>query len=279
VAGAADEAEGRTLQPAAERKAGVSSTDGLQTLHRALAILDLFTPTREEWTASEVAEEAGLSLATASRFMRGLEAHGLLARPNGRSYRLGAGAIDLGQRALQAVDFRTPLRPIAVALARDSDETCLVLALTELQDGVKVIDRAEVRQGARISVTIGHVLTGDAGLAKVLVAYLAPDEQEAVLGHKPSRVLAKEYELIVEQGFVVSFEGVDKGTWGVAAPVLGRSGHPMAAIGLVAPTSRHSATAEKRLTTMVRSAAAQAAARLNLPQDLRATPRTQRGGR
>jgi DNA-binding IclR family transcriptional regulator len=265
VVSTAKGAEEHTPGAAAGRKAGVSSTDGLQTLHRALAILDLFTPTNEEWTASAVAEESKLSLPTASRFMRGLEAHGLLAR-HGRSYRLGVGAIDLGQRALQAVEFRGPLRPIAVSLARDSDETCLVLALTELQDGVKVIDRAEIRNGARISVTIGHVLAGDAGLAKVLVAYLTPEAQEAALGHKPSPALAKEYDLITAQGFGVSFEGVDEGTWGVAAPVLGRSGEPVVALGLVAPTSRHSPTLEKHLTALVMAAAADAAVRLNLPQ-------------
>src|SRR5579872_4915219 len=117
---------------------GVNGMTGVQTLDRALAILKLFQPDAPEWSAAEVARELGLTLPTSSRVMRALEDNGMLMRVEGRRFRLGFGAVELGSRALQSIDVRQRLRPLLVRLARESGETSVLGVITEARDAARV---------------------------------------------------------------------------------------------------------------------------------------------
>ena len=237
-------------KPAAQTE----SSDGLQTLHRALTILELFSDSRDEWTASEVSSELDLSLATTSRFMRGLESRGYLLRNSTRGYRLGISAIELGRRAVHALPMRSMVRPVTAKLARDSGETAVALTLVDTYDGALVVDRAESNTSIHLSVAIGEVLPLYSGIARTLLAYL-PEEDWALmakLGRRPE--LPAELADIRKRGYCESFEGVDAGTWGVAAPVLSPAGGPTLAIGIIAPLARHDAKIMKRTTALVLAA-------------------------
>jgi DNA-binding IclR family transcriptional regulator len=253
-------------------KQAVSSSDGLQTLHRALAILDLFDRHHEAWTPAAVASELGLAPATASRLLRGLQSHGLLIRTSRHEYRLGLGAVELGHRALRTFHWTEPLRPVTSRLARESGETAVAFVLNERRDGAVVVDRVEGQKGIQLSIAIGHTLALEAGLAKTLLSHLPSAEREAALGHQPSEPLTRELDAIRDRGWVISYEGVDLGTWGVGASVLERDGSPLVAIGVIAPIARHSVEVEHELVELVRSAAADAHRRLGLAADLGAQP-------
>jgi DNA-binding IclR family transcriptional regulator len=244
---------------------------GLQTLDRALAILALFDARRPEWTAAEVGRELGLTLPTASRFMRGLEARGLLMRIGERRYRLGFSAIDLGQRALRTLELREPLRPVLLDLAQESGATALLAALTERGDAARIIDRADGGSLVRIALEIGHVWPLHAGaMAKALLAH-HPDRDALVrrplraIGRNTitdARALADELEEVRRRGWAFSSEETEVGAWGVAAPVLGPSGRPLCSLGLVEPLPTRTAEEERRLVALARQAVARAEARL-----------------
>jgi DNA-binding IclR family transcriptional regulator len=242
----------------------VVTGDGLQTLHRACAILDLFDADREEWTASAVANELGLAPATAGRLLRGLLSHGLVIRSSGSSYRLGLGAVALGQRALRSFAWVEPLRPVTSQLARESGATAVAFVLNDRRDGAVVVDRVEGREGIQLSIAIGHTLPLEAGLAKTLLGHLSRAEREAGLGREPSEILARELDEIRDRGWAISHESVDRGTWGVGATVLDASGSPIVAIGVIAPIARHSVATEHRFVSLVRDAAEDAKRRLGL---------------
>jgi DNA-binding IclR family transcriptional regulator len=228
--------------------------DGLQTLDRALSILDLFRPEQEEWSAAEVAKELQLPLGTVSRFMRGLGAHGFLMR-SGRRYRLGFAAIELGQRALGSLQLRDRLRPVTVRLAREAGETCVLISPADISGQVRVLDEAEsAGAGFRIAVTLGHLLPLDEGVSKALLAHMTAEVREQVLGADQDENLEAELEEIRHQGWSMTYGEMEEGTWGISAPLLTPAGEPLAAIALVAPTARYSKVNEARMISLLLAA-------------------------
>ena len=236
------------------------SSDGVQTLRRALAVLDLFQPDRPEWAAAEVARELGLTLPTASRFLRGLEQGGMLMRGRGRGFRLGFGAVDLGRRAVATIDLRENLHPVVRRLARDSGETAVIAVIGERRTSARIIDRVEGREFVYLSLDIGHTWPLHAGaLAKALFAYM-PD-REAILEQPLSRVgkhtitdpaaLRAELDRIRENGWAMSSEETDVGAWGIAKAILDPAGLPVAAIGLIAPLGRQTPEYTDRLVGLL----------------------------
>lgn len=238
------------------------SPDGLQTLDRALALLSLFGPEQEEWTAAEGARETQLSLATVSRFMRGLESRGFLMRVSRRRYRLGFAAIELGQRALHSLQLRDRLRPVTAGLARDSGETAVLLALIENTTEARVLDEARAGAGFRVAVSIGHLLPLDDGLGAVFLASMPAAERLSLVGSNIPEVCRDSLDQITRKGWARA--RVADGVWGVAAPVLTPGGRPVAALGLIAPDSRSSEAAERKLASLLMPAVQEARRRLGL---------------
>jgi DNA-binding IclR family transcriptional regulator len=206
----------------------------VQTLERALAILDLFQPERPEWAAVEVARALDLTLPTASRVLRALDSSGLLMRVEGRRFRLGFGAVALGFRALRTIEVRERLHPLLVRLTRESGEACVLGVINEARDAAQVVDRVEGRDVIRISLDIGHAWPLHAGaLAKVLLAHM-PD-RETILEQPLEKVgkntitdreaLKRELDHIRSVGWAASTEETEIGVWGVAKAVL--DNHPV----------------------------------------------------
>lgn len=245
----------------------------MQTLDRAWAILSLFQADRPEWSAAEVGRELGLTLPTASRVMRALEGTGLLMRVEGRRFRLGFGAVELGQRALNAIDLRERLRPVLADLTRQTGQTSVLGVITESRDAARVVDRVEGRDVIRVSLDIGHRWPLYAGaMAKSLLAYM-PD-RDAVLEHPLARVgqrtitdraeLEAELGRIRRCGWATSAEETERGVWGVAKPILDDHGLPVAAILLMSPLDRESPEYREHLVGHLQAAIPQARRRLGL---------------
>jgi DNA-binding IclR family transcriptional regulator len=256
--------------------AAPSRTTGVQTLDRAVAILSLFQPEDPEWAAAEVARELGLAAPTAGRLMRALEQQGLLMRVDGRRFRLGFGAVDLGVRAQQTMEIRERLRPVLRRLARETGETSVLGVVNEARDAARVIDRVEGRDLIRITLDIGRIWPLHAGaLAKALLAHMPdrdmilaePLEQVAKNTITDPAELAAELERIHKRGWAMSAEETDSGVWGVAKAVLDESGSALAAILLIAPITRQSQTYAKELARHLQDAIPEARGRLGLAAD------------
>lgn len=255
---------------------------GVQTLDRALAILGLFQIDRPEWGAAEVARELGLSLPTASRVMRALEANGLLMRVAGRRFRLGFGAVELGFRALQSIEVRERLRPLLVRLARDSGETSVLGVINERRDAARVVDRVEGQEVIRISLEIGHTWPLHAGaLGKALLAHM-PD-RDGILEQPLANIgrntitdpdeLREELERVRRLGWAESAEETEVGAWGIAKAILDDNGLPTVGILLIAPLDRRTPETTRRLVAQLERAAPDARRRLGLRPELRRAQR------
>jgi DNA-binding IclR family transcriptional regulator len=87
------------------------SASGESVLTRAVRILEAFTPDETVLSVTQIARRARLHLATASRLVAELEAHGLLAREPDRRVRVGVRLWELALRASPALSLREAAMP------------------------------------------------------------------------------------------------------------------------------------------------------------------------
>jgi IclR family transcriptional regulator, acetate operon repressor len=196
-------------------------------LARAFDVLDAFPET--PIGLSELARRSGLSKTTTHRLVAQLVRHGAVERVPG-GLRLGLRLFELGQR----VPGLQPLRSRATASMYDllamSGETVHLA----IRDGTEVV-YVEKLVGSRGTLAPsrrgGRMPLQDTAVGKALVAHLAADELDDLLGQVSTK-LAADLADVRRHGFAVSIEELEPGLVCVGAPILGRDGEPMAALSI-----------------------------------------------
>lgn len=226
----------------------------------------------------ELSEAAGLPVSTLHRIVTVLRKHGLVTQdPLSKRYRLGYGAIDLGRRAASGLTIRQIAEPIMRRLAEQTGETVVLMVMNDTRDRSVCIERIESRHDLRLHLEVGEQSYLHAGASsKALLAYL-PEPEVAelvrrvglpVLAHNTIRdlsALQEDLRTIRRKGYALSSEETDPGAWGVAVPILTPDGPALASLGIAAPTSRHSADAQRRFVSLTVDAGREIAAALGLP--------------
>lgn len=249
----------------------------LKALEKTLRVLDLFSSARPEWGLLELSEAAGLPVSTLHRIITVLRRHGLVTQDaSSKRYRLGYGAIDLGRRAVSGLTIRQVADPFLRKLAEQTGETIVLTVLNDVRDKAVCIERIESRHDLRLHLEVGEQSYLHAGASsKVLLATFSPAEVEDLVRRVGLPLLApntiqdlsrlfEELATIREQGYAFSREETNAGAWGVAVAIVDRDERAIAAVGIAAPISRHSADAERRFITLTREAGAQIAEALGL---------------
>ena len=146
-----------------------------------------------------------------------------------------------------------------------------MLAVPEFPTGLaRYVALSESSHRLRVTAEIGTAVPMTAGAtAKAILAFQPESQIEAVLRRKVEpfaagtitdpAVMRRQLAEIRERGWAFSWEETYDGAWAVAAPLLDDENQAFAAIGVAAPTRRHSAEVEERLRRAVLDAAAQAA--------------------
>ena len=153
---------------------------GESVLARAVRVLAAFTADAPTLSVGEVARRSGLHVATASRLVAELVAHGLLERGPDRQVRVGVRLWELGARASPTVSLRDAAMPFLedvhavvghhVQLGVLDGEDVLFLERLSARDAVVNYSRI----AGRLALP-----TSSSGL--VLLAYAPPDVQQRVL--------------------------------------------------------------------------------------------------
>jgi DNA-binding IclR family transcriptional regulator len=255
------------------------SQASLQVLERTFAILDLFTAERPEWTTTEIASACALPVPTAHRILATLQRRGFVAREDlTKRFRLGAAAVELGERARLVIDLRRIALPVLRRLARVTDETALLTVVGEDRNSSLCLERVESSQPLRLSVEPGRRLPLHAGASqKALLAFMRADEIERVVTRPLERLcratitdaeaLLGNLDEIRERGWAISFEETNVGVWGVAVPVLDRRGEIAASLGLAGPSARLSQSEVADHVTRLQSASAEIERLLGFSRD------------
>ncbi len=224
--------------------AGNARDPGVSVAARLLALLGVFDEKVPALTLTQLADGAGLPIATAHRLVRELVAWGALVRAEDGRYMVGRRLWKLGLLAPDQSDLRTVASPFlhdiygatlaTVHLAiRDGDE---VLYLDRLAGHASV--PAVSRVGARLPL---HAT----GVGKVLLAYAPREVHDRVLRSltriTPYTVthpgkLENELRRVHREGYAQTVEEMTLGACSVAVPIRGGDAHVLAALGIVVPS-------------------------------------------
>jgi IclR family transcriptional regulator, pca regulon regulatory protein len=226
--------------------------ENVQSLDRGLAVIRAFGPGRVRMSLSDVAREAGLSRASARRFLITLVNLGYV-RAEGRDFSLRPSVLELGYAYLSGLglpEIAAPHLEELVAKVRESSSIAVL-------DGQQIVYVARVptERIMRISVSVGTRFPAYAtSMGRVLLAALEPDELEEYMAEADFSsitastltdpdVLRATVKEVGRQGFAIVDEELEEGLRSVAVPIRGSSGAVIAAANLAAHASRVSMTA------------------------------------
>jgi DNA-binding IclR family transcriptional regulator len=217
---------------------------GESVLARAVRVLDAFTAEEPELSVGEVARRSGLHVATASRLVGELAAHGLLERTADRRVRVGVRLWELGARASPSVSLRDAAMPFL------EDVHAVVghhvqLGVLDGED-VLFLERLTARDAViNFSRIAGRLPLPTSSSGVVLLAHAPRELQDRVLAQPLSPVTPAGFrsagplraalaEVRRTQAAVLDGHQHPDAT-GVAVPVRGADGAVVAALSVIVP--------------------------------------------
>lgn len=230
----------------------------VQSLDRAIDILECFHSGDEERGVAEIAGETELPRATVHRLLASLAHRGLLAHDErtGR-YRLGMKLFELGSLVGDSLDVRGVAHPHLVNLVQQSGETAHLVVL----DGTEIvfIDKVETDNPFRMVSQIGRRLPArHSGSGKALLAQLPETElvhqfREAAppLDDTSLANLTAQLATIRSQGWAIDDEETQAGLRCVGTVIRDRTGQPIAGMSISGPVVRVTTDRVSDLATLL----------------------------
>ncbi|RBP48265.1 IclR family transcriptional regulator [Roseimicrobium gellanilyticum] len=250
----------------------VESESQAPALQRGLAVLEFLAGREEGATLSEISAALGLSPASSFRLTGVLEDSGYVLREEtSRRFRLSRKLLRLGQPQHEGRSLVECCLPAMREVLAQTGETVQLCCLAEHE--CVMIEQLPSTHPFKYIVDLGsrppiHCCAP----GKAMLAYLPEPALGAALAattfttHTPrtlttAEALVESFGKIRERGFAVDqgehFEGIHC----VAAPLLDRHGHPVAAITIAGPSTRIQARRFNEYGRIMKQAAAQAALR------------------
>lgn len=246
-----------------EPKSGVehdadSRDGGVQSVDRALSIIETLAEDDEGYRLSDLAIRTGLSTSTVHRLLATLESRRFVQFDRSQSkWHVGARAFTVGATFARRRNFSAQAVPYLRKL-RDLTRETANLAVVD-DEFIIVLTRAESREIMRSLTKVGgRVAMVASGVGKAVLATYADEDVNAIIRHhgmprlteksivRPGE-LFKELEKVRRQGFAIDDEEACMGLRCIAAVVYNDCSEPLAAISVSGMTSR---ITDARLATL-----------------------------
>lgn len=214
----------------------------IESVQRAIAVLDTLAAAGHELGTTEIARRTGVNISTVSRLLSTLAGSGLVQHlPATGRYRLGIRVLHLASAARETLDIRTLVRPFLEEITALSRETATlsipgehdVMTLDFVQSPASVRSVAEIgRNSVRHATAVGKVFLAHGGRP--------PEELTRFTEHTlcDPAALAAEIETVRAQGWAVARAEREPDLNGVAVPVCDQRGDLVAILGVQGPAAR-----------------------------------------
>jgi IclR family transcriptional regulator, acetate operon repressor len=242
-----------------EPSAAPAVTPRIQSVARAVAVLDTIARSTAGTTAREISAEVGLSRATTYHLLQTLSAVGYVSAGDGRRYRLALGVSSLVQ-AFERHVLPEDLLPLARALASRTGESTYVAARRGA--GLNLLTSVPGHHQVAVATSpMGPIAHGHARASGKLLLALAPEDarERYLAAHPLERItrstitsraaLLESFARIRSDGYAYDEEEYAEGVCCLAAP-LGRGGVAYALV-LSAPRDRYQAHREEYKRAML----------------------------
>jgi IclR family acetate operon transcriptional repressor len=222
---------------------------GVQSVDRALSIIETLAEDDEGYRLSDLAIRTGLSTSTVHRLLATLESRRFVQFDRAASkWHVGSRAFTVGASFARRRNFSTQAMPYLRKL-RDLTRETANLAVVD-DEFIIVLTRMESREIMRSLTQVGgRVAMVTSGVGKAVLATYSDEDVGAVIRHhgmprlteksivRPSD-LFRELEKIRKQGFALDDEEACMGLRCIAAVVYNDCAEPLAAISVSGMTSR-----------------------------------------
>ncbi len=259
---------------------------GVQSVQRALSILETLAGAADGMGVTEAARALGLKTPTAHNLLRTLASRGYAAQDaSTQKYRLGPACAALGRAFQAGLSAPRAAEPHLQALSQKLNESAVL----------GVFEQGEVAFVARVEAE--HVLTVnfdrvwvrfayDSVCGRVLLAHMPPEERDAYIRSHPlsrardkdlrtKKALLEHLEQVRKQGYCAYWR--EQGTvLAVAAPVFDADGRVAAAVGVPVPSVRVGTQTKRKIIQAVRRTAEQISRDLGYSPPSTSAPRRAR---
>ncbi len=243
---------GVNAAPAPELRKSRADNGGVQSVERALSLLELLAQSGGGTSLTDLSARAGLNISTCHHLLATLMKSGYVAQvPGRRTYALGARVLHLGQAFMRQVDLPRRAQPV---LDRLNEVTGEAVHLAVLQgDQVVTVAKSEARQAVRVDAgVIGSAEPPHAtATGKAMLAWLPDDQVRRILDVNGLRrftpntitdraALIEDMRHVRRNGFAIDREEFQQGVVCVGAAVRDHSGAVIGSLSASAPAFRAS---------------------------------------
>ena len=232
----------------------------VQSVERVSIIIDVLGEFPQGISFGDLSTKVDLSKGTTHRLLSTLAFLGYVRQDaQTKKYNLGFKLVELGNRLLSQIDFRTEARSFLVDLAESTKETVHLVILD--QNEVLYIDKVESNShptGLRMASMLGSRIPAHcSAVGKVLLAALPEKQLDRLVSSKglPRQTentitdlgkLKEHLELVRKNGYALDKEENEIGIRCVSAPIHDQRGEVIAAISISVPASRMKAHVFKK---------------------------------
>lgn len=221
----------------------------IQSVERALFILELFDQKNKELSLKEISEKMSLTKGTVHGLIKTLESKKyLIQNPVNQKYKLGMKLFELGIRVSNNLNLRQIGSPYVKNAFKRLEETVHLVGF----DGHEAIyiDKAEGHNALRIYSQIGkRAPLYCTGVGKAILAFLIESEATEILNNLELKAftnktitdkeeIMKQLQQIRKQGFSIDNEEIEIGLQCIAAPIFDHSGKVIGSISTSIPKAR-----------------------------------------
>jgi DNA-binding IclR family transcriptional regulator len=221
----------------------------IQSVDRALKILDLFNEFETELKITDISEKLMLHKSTVHSLLKTLQTHQYIDQnPENGKYRLGMKLFERGNLVIHSLDIREIAKPHLNTLSKETLQTVHLVVL-DGKEGV-YIDKVEGVTSSALYSRIGRrIPIHCSSVGKALVAFKSNEEIEKILeGYEfdtrtehtitNKEDFLKELDLVRQTGYSRDNQENEPGVNCVAIPVRNYTGEVIAAISISSPAMR-----------------------------------------
>lgn len=227
----------------------MSMNDGVQSVERALDLLELLARSSDSMGISQLSAATGQPVGTVHRLLMTLVARGYVMRDSrNRRYALGSTARMLANANSQRLNWAEIAAPFLREVVEASGETANVV-VRERNQAVYVAQAQPVRMVRMFAELGNRVPLHSTGCGKVLLAYQTESVISSIIAqtglpaYTPKTItdpdqLQQELETVRHHGYAVDSGEQEEGVRCLAVPVYDPDGRVVAAMSISGPSSR-----------------------------------------
>ncbi|WP_240373988.1 IclR family transcriptional regulator [Bacillus piscicola] len=216
-------------------------TKGIQSLERAVYILDEIKNNQGPITLTELSHKTSMSKSSLQKYLVSfMKTDVLLYDESTRTYNLGSKLIDLGLHALNRMDVISIIDPFLIKIKEELNQSSILSLWTE--QGPMIVKYQGSGRSINVEIEIGYrppLLVSSVG--KCFVAFLPEPvtkhlvEKEIATYNLDETAVMNEINEVREKGFASRDRqfGDLPGNHTIACPVFDHTGRAVAVIGLI----------------------------------------------